>query len=278
MKNIAFSGGGIKGLAYIGVLKYLEEKGIKIKAASGTSAGAIFALFAVLGLKYKQVKNIFYTINLNELQDLSINNLFENFGLDNGEGPLNFFKAVLRVTTGKETTTFAELYEKTKKELIIVGSCIEPDCAGPEYFTHKTHPDMKLIEALRISISIPLYYTYCIYNSKRYVDGALFVNCPFDYFNDTENTIGFNLIQESDKECLSLDKYILQLLHTTIFTLQNKEHKNIIKIKINVDILELDLTKEEKDKMIEIGYEKTKEYFDSHPPFYRDYTGRRNSI
>jgi NTE family protein len=74
MKNIAFSGGGIKGLAYIGVLKCIEEKGIKIKAASGTSAGSIFALFSVLGLKYKQVRNIFYTINLNEFHNLSINN------------------------------------------------------------------------------------------------------------------------------------------------------------------------------------------------------------
>jgi predicted acylesterase/phospholipase RssA len=280
MINIAFSGGGIKGLAYIGVLKYLEEKGIKIKAASGTSAGAIFALFSVLGIKHKQIKNIFYTINLNDFQNLSINNLFENFGLDNGDGPMNFFKAVVTVITGKESTTFAELYEKTKKELIIVGSCIEPNCAGPEYFTHKTFPNMKLIDALRISISIPLYYTYCLYNNKRYVDGALFANCPFEYFEDPENTIGVNVIKEPDTDCSTLDKYILQLLHASVFTLQNDKNKNnnIIQIKINLHILELDLSKKEKDEIIEIGYQKTKEYFDLHPPFYRKYTGRRNSI
>jgi NTE family protein len=282
MKNIVFSGGGIKGIAYIGVLKCLEERGIKIKAASGTSAGAIFALFTVLGLKYIQVKNIFYNINLQDLQNLSINNLFDNFGLDNGEGPLNFFKAVVRVITGKETTTFAELYEKTKKELVIVGSCIEPDCAGPEYFTHKTFPNMKLVDALRISISIPLYYTFCNFENKRYVDGALFANCPFDYFNEPENTIGFRLIQDIDNDCSTLDKYILQLLHTTIFALQNKEQKqaskNIINIKINSNILDFDLSKEEKDKMINTGYTKTNEYFDSHPPLYREFLGRRNSI
>lgn len=278
MKNVVFSGGGIKGLAYIGVLKYLEENGIKVKAASGTSAGAIFALFLVLGIKYKQVKNIFYSINLQELQDLSIDNLFSNYGLDNGEGPLNFFKAVVKTITGKETTTFNELYEKTKKELIIVGSCIEPDCPGPEYFTHKTFPNMKLVDALRISISIPIYYTYCNYENKKYVDGSLFADCPFNYFNDCENTIGFRLVQEPEKDCSSLDKFILQLLHVSIFTLQNKEHSNIIKIKVNMNFLDLDLTKEEKDKIIETGYQTTKKYFDEHPAFYREYTGRRNSI
>lgn len=278
MKNLAFSGGGIKGLAYIGVFKYLEEKGIKIKAASGTSAGAIFALFAVLGIKYKQIKNIFYTINLQDFQNLSINNLFENFGLDNGEGSINFFKAIVSVITGKDSTTFGELYEKTKKELIIAGSCIEPECAGPVYFTHKTYPDMKIVEALRITISIPIYFSYCSFENKKYVDGALFANCPFDYFNDPENTIGFRLIQQSDNDCSTLDKYIIQLIHTTVFTLQNKDYKNIIKIKINANILDLNLSKEEKDKMIEIGYEKTKEYFDANPPFYREYSGRRNSI
>jgi NTE family protein len=278
MKNIIFSGGGIKGLAYIGVLKCLEEQKIKIKAASGTSAGSIFALFAVLGLNYKQIKNIFYTINLNDLQNLSINNLFNNFGLDNGDGPMNFFKAVVRVTTGKDSTTFAELYEKTKKELIIVGSCIEPDCAGPEYFSHKSYPNMKIIDALRISISIPLYYTYCTYNNKKYVDGALFADCPFEYFNDPENTIGFKLIQDPNNDLSSLDKYILQLLQTSIFTLQKKDHDNIIKIKINIDTFDINLSKEEKDKIIDLGYKITNEYFNLHPPFYRNFTGRRNTI
>ena len=98
-------------------LHVFMNRGIKIKAASGTSAGAIFALFVVLGIKYKQVKNIFYNINLQDFQNLSINNLFENFGLDSGEGPMNFFKAVVRVITGKDSTTFAELYEKTILEM-----------------------------------------------------------------------------------------------------------------------------------------------------------------
>lgn len=39
--GLCLSGGGLRGIAHIGVLKAIEEKGIEIAAISGTSAGAI---------------------------------------------------------------------------------------------------------------------------------------------------------------------------------------------------------------------------------------------
>jgi predicted acylesterase/phospholipase RssA len=277
--NLAFSGGGMKGIAYIGSLKYIEESKIQIKAASGTSAGAIFAYFTVLGLKYKQIKNIFYKVNLGEFQNLSVDNLLLKFGLDDGKKITDFLKAMITATTGKESTTFGELYEKTKKELVIVGSCIDQECAGPEYFTYKTHPNMKLVDALRITISIPIYYEYCIYENKRYVDGALFDNLPSTYFNDQDNTISFKLNDNSELDCSTLDKYIFHLLNTAVFAMQNKKlKKNIITINTNNNILNFNLTNEEKDILIDIGYNATKSFFESFQPLHRDFTGRRNSI
>ena len=41
--GIAFAGGGIRGIAHVGVLKALEENNIKIEAVGGTSAGSIVA-------------------------------------------------------------------------------------------------------------------------------------------------------------------------------------------------------------------------------------------
>ena len=44
---LALGGGGVRGSAHIGVLKSLEEAGIKVKAISGTSVGAMVgALYA----------------------------------------------------------------------------------------------------------------------------------------------------------------------------------------------------------------------------------------
>ena len=45
--GLALSGGGAKGIAHLGVLKVLEERGIEVDHISGVSAGAIMgALYA----------------------------------------------------------------------------------------------------------------------------------------------------------------------------------------------------------------------------------------
>lgn len=58
-KFLAFKGGGIKGIAYVGVIQYLAEKGLlkEIKATAGTSAGAITATLLAVGCDYEYVKN-----------------------------------------------------------------------------------------------------------------------------------------------------------------------------------------------------------------------------
>ena len=50
-RNLVFEGGGVKGIAYIGAMQVLEEKGIltSVQRVGGTSAGAINATLLALG-------------------------------------------------------------------------------------------------------------------------------------------------------------------------------------------------------------------------------------
>jgi len=59
-KNLIFEGGGVKGIAYVGAIKVLEEKGImsSIVRVGGTSAGAINAVLVGLGYTSAQTLNI----------------------------------------------------------------------------------------------------------------------------------------------------------------------------------------------------------------------------
>lgn len=41
--GLCLAGGGVKGAAHIGVLKYMEKNNIKINYISGTSSGSIVA-------------------------------------------------------------------------------------------------------------------------------------------------------------------------------------------------------------------------------------------
>ena len=47
--GIALSGGGIRGIAHAGVLKALEDNGIKIDIIGGTSAGSLVASLYAMG-------------------------------------------------------------------------------------------------------------------------------------------------------------------------------------------------------------------------------------
>lgn len=62
-KNLVFEGGGIRGLAYPGTLKVLEEKGVikNSERVAGTSAGAITALMVGLGYNSHEIDSIIYT-------------------------------------------------------------------------------------------------------------------------------------------------------------------------------------------------------------------------
>ncbi|MDR0288219.1 MAG: patatin-like phospholipase family protein [Clostridiales bacterium] len=57
--GLSLSGGGIKGAAHIGVLRALEEAGIKINCISGASAGSIVAMLYSIGIDSYGIEEIF---------------------------------------------------------------------------------------------------------------------------------------------------------------------------------------------------------------------------
>lgn len=65
--GLVLSGGGAKGLAHIGVLKVIEEAGVKIDYIGGTSMGAIIGSLYAAGYTAKQLDSIFHETNFNIL-------------------------------------------------------------------------------------------------------------------------------------------------------------------------------------------------------------------
>jgi len=61
--NLVLSGGAAKGIAHIGVLKALEELGIKVKRLSGVSAGAIVSVFYAAGYSPDEMMKLLKEVN-----------------------------------------------------------------------------------------------------------------------------------------------------------------------------------------------------------------------
>ena len=65
--GLVLSGGGAKGLAHIGVLKVLEEAGVRVDYIGGTSMGAIVGALYSAGYSAHQLDSIFQATNFNIL-------------------------------------------------------------------------------------------------------------------------------------------------------------------------------------------------------------------
>src|SRR6476620_8670261 len=65
--GLVLSGGGAKGFAHIGVLKVLDEAGIKIDYIGGTSMGAVVGGLYASGYSARQIDSIFRSTDFNAL-------------------------------------------------------------------------------------------------------------------------------------------------------------------------------------------------------------------
>ena len=105
--NVAFESGGIKGLAYVGVIKYLEERGYKIFKASGTSVGAIFAALLVSGFKHKEIIDIIENINISQIiKENSLKDKIKGKGLNS---ICNLENKIAEILAKKKIKTFQDL-------------------------------------------------------------------------------------------------------------------------------------------------------------------------
>jgi NTE family protein len=70
--GLALGGGGLKGLAHIGVLQILSDNGIKPAYISGTSAGSIIAALYASGLSPYQIEEVVTKLKTSDYLDYNI--------------------------------------------------------------------------------------------------------------------------------------------------------------------------------------------------------------
>lgn len=270
IKNtLVLSSGGLKGISQIGALKYLHEKNMldNITTYAGTSVGGIICVLLNIGYTIDELYDFVMLFDLSKIKSVSIDNLYNNFGLDNGEKLLIVLKKMFEIKNININITFEELYDKTKKKLILTGVCLNDKKI--EYFSYESFPKMEILKALRISSSIPLYFVPVSFNNKLYIDGACIDNYPIRLFDDNiDNVIGIYLheIKKCNEEINNHEDFFM----CTIQCLLEGVSKNSLKgyekytIKIltpNINIFNFVLTNELKQNLFSIGYQTAQKYF-----------------
>jgi predicted acylesterase/phospholipase RssA len=271
IKFLSLSGGGTKGYAHTGAILTLDraffEKKLnlysQLEGVSGTSIGAMFALYIILGVRGQQlIKEVFSKNIVDSIKEANIQNLIDIYGLCSTTMFQNLVFNLLETHIGKGDVTFKELFDITNKHFVCNVTNI--NTGSPEYHSHLSTPHYKVYESVAASMCVPLMFAPCIINNQCYVDGALTDNCPFSVF-PIKDTLIINLCssQNSVADISSLKLYIMKIV-SNVFNvyLENilfdkipaEERKRVLKIQFR-DLMPLDLTVdiETKKKLAKIG-------------------------
>ena len=192
--TICMSGGGIKGFSFVGALDYLNNIGYintkQIKNWVGTSAGSILALLLSIGYSPIEIGDFVISFDFTKMDpDISVENVFIKYGISNGERFEFILKSFLKNKLGIEDINFKNLYQVTNKNLIIIGTNFSK--CSEEAFSYEKTPTMSVITAVRISCSIPVFFTPVLYSGSYYVDGGVTNNFPIKYCNK-DTTLGLS--------------------------------------------------------------------------------------
>lgn len=287
--NLVFAGGGTKGIAYMGVLKYLQEHGLieYCQRVIGSSAGALTAMLVASKVSYEAAHQELLNFPLSEIKDDDIGiirdtqRLINRYGYYKGDRLEEEVGNLLGKYLGQSNIKFAEFYEKTGIDLIVTITCVEK--GETWYCNYLTEPQMEVKKAVRMSMSIPWAFASIEYKGLHFCDGGVYDNFPIDYWDDkekgikNEHTLGFLLLdnnqyngQKEDYDTSNLIQYSIALIRGAIdrsslfhYEMELKsENCRIVKINIGkAKTLDTSLSEEQIKQLIESGYNSCIEYF-----------------
>ncbi|MBE6229193.1 MAG: patatin [Bacteroidales bacterium] len=209
---LVLCGGGAKGAAHVGVIKALEESGVKVDMVVGTSIGGIVGGLFAMGYDSQKMDSLFRSVDWSYLlsnnvprKDLSFDKkqmddkyLFKlpfatlydrnskeqrkQMGEDDLQAAVTQFPAGL--VNGQNVfnllTTLSGGYQDSidfQKDLPVPFACVATDLAtGNQVVLDKGY----LPSAIRATMAIPGYFTPVTIDGKVLVDGGMVNNFPTD--------------------------------------------------------------------------------------------------
>lgn len=154
--GLALGGGAARGLAHIGVLKVMEEAGIRPDAIAGTSIGAVIGAAYASGKSAREIEEIVLGLNWSKRALLFWDVTVPRTGLLRGKRIENFLKRTIG--------------EIEFSDLKLPFACVATDLMSGEEVVMDSGP---VVEALRASIAIPAIFTPLERDGRLLVDGGL---------------------------------------------------------------------------------------------------------
>jgi predicted acylesterase/phospholipase RssA len=271
-KYLVFSSGGVNGISYIGCLKALHERNIlsNINGFVGSSIGAFISLVNVIGYTWIELYDLVTQFDVQLLQHINgdtVCSFFNQYGIDDCEQVMKFIRILLSKKGIPIDINFKDLYIKTNKHLMIIGTCL--NTRSDEVFDYILTPDMKVLDSIRISVSVPLLYNIYELNDKQYVDGAVSNSYPIDKSPELKHTLGFSVTHtyNCNDKIITFEDYLACLMQCQFKKVSKYEkvkyadHTVYLSVRHNPINFCIDLSF--KNKIIDMGYLNTILFLDN---------------
>lgn len=174
--SLVLGSGGARGLAHIGVIHWLEEHGFKIRSISGCSMGALVGGIYAAGKldEYEQWVRVLKKVDIFTLLDLS----WGKSGLVKGDKIIN--------------TLMKLVGDQQIEDLDISFTAVTADISCEKEVWLQSG---SLFDAIRASISLPLFFTPVHSKGGIFIDGGVLNPVPIapTFGDETDMTIAVNL-------------------------------------------------------------------------------------
>lgn len=167
--GLALSGGGIRGLSHLGLLKALSENGISIDHISGTSAGAIVAAFYAAGLSPEQILELVLSVK-----------------------PVRFIRPALTKDGFFRMEPVRELFEKHLPVKYLEELRIPVTISATRIRDAKTcyFSTGAIAPLLAAASAVPVLLMPVHIDDEAYIDGGIVNNLPVEPLEDCDKIIG----------------------------------------------------------------------------------------
>lgn len=162
--GLALSGGGVRGIAHLGIIKALEERGFSFAHVSGASAGSIIGAFYCNGYKPEEILKILEKTSLYKIVRPAIS-----------------WRGLLKLD--KVINEFKSYFEKDSFESLKIPLHIS--ATDITHGTIKYFYEGSLMKAMLASSSVPIVFDPVKIDDTYYIDGGILNNLPVEPVKET---------------------------------------------------------------------------------------------
>jgi len=274
--TLFFSGGAMKCLAILGCLQYFFQKNIVKPNFEGitdmyfVSGSSIYLTPLLIGFSIESTIELFKKLDyakLSGIDDLKIQNFFDNYGFKKISDYIYIINAVLKGKDLSPDITLKEFSDLVGINLHFRVVNMNKQCN--EYLNKDNAPDLKYTDAVCMTSCIPILFEPIEYNGCLYIDGGVNNNFPYEKIIDRKNYLGIDILSNKISSKKTSEKDEIKDLTQYMNILYNiygsppivKQNINHIQIVIDGCGVNFDRFSESIKETLLLGYNTCEEHF-----------------